>query len=128
MQISISTRHGHLSEATQEKLRAKAGKLVRFFERLTSIELIVDLKDQQSPKVDIKLSAEHKHDFVAHGNSDNLLGATDEALQKVEKQLRKYKKQVQQRHRNQEGRRYETVPETESETAGPEAVGDSESN
>ncbi len=108
MQINISTRHGHLSEATQEKLRAKANKLVRFFERLTSIEITVDLKEQQAPKVDIKLSAEHKHDFIANGESDNLLGATDKALQKVEKQLRKYKKQVQNRHRNQDGRRYET--------------------
>jgi ribosome hibernation promoting factor len=123
VQISISTRHGHLSDATQDKLKAKAGKLVRYFERLTSIELTIDLKDQQSPKVDIKLSAEHKHDFVAHGNADNLLGATDEAVQKVEKQLRKYKKQVQQRHRNQEGRRYEVVPET-----SPEAVVDPELN
>ena len=128
MQISISTRHGHLSEATQEKLKAKAGKLVRFFERLTSIELIVDIKDPQSPQVDIKLSAEHKHDFVAHGESDNLLGATDEALQKVEKQLRKYKKQVQHRHRNKDGRRYEAAQEAGPETAGPETVGDPESN
>ena len=126
MQINISTRHGHLSEATQDRLKAKAERLVRFFERVTFIELTVDLKDQQSPKVDVKLSTEHKHDFVAHSKSDNLLVAADEALQKIEKQLRKYKKQVQERHRNQDGRRYEVPPEEVSEAAEAEAVGDSE--
>lgn len=100
MQLSISTRHGHLSEPTQGKLKAKADKLSHFFERLSSIELIIDLGDQQLPKIDVKVSAEHKHDFLAHGEAENLLGAMDDAMHKIEQQLRKYKKRVQQRHRN----------------------------
>ncbi len=113
MQLSISTRHGHLSEPTQKKLKAKADKLNRFFERLTSIELTVDLKDQQSTKVDVKVSAEHKHDFMAHGESDNLLSAVDDALHKVEQQLRKYKNRVQQRSRNHDARHQDVAAEAE---------------
>jgi putative sigma-54 modulation protein len=105
VQLSISTRHGHLSEATQAKLRAKAEKLGRFFERLTSIEITVDLKDEQSPKVDVLVSAEHKHDFVAHEQADNLMAALDACVQKIEQQLRKYKERVQERHRNPDARR-----------------------
>lgn len=111
MQLSISTRHGNLSEATQDKLKAKADKLSRYFERLTSIELIVDLEDQQSPRIDVKVSAEHKHDFVAHSESENLLNALDVALHKIEQQLRKYKKRVQERHRNHDARRQESPVE-----------------
>ena len=111
MQLSISTRHGHLSEPTQEKLKARADKLNRFFERLTSIELTVDLKDQQKPKVDVKVSAEHKHDFMAHSESDTLLGAADDALHKIEQQLRKYKNRVQQRSRNHDARYQDALPE-----------------
>ena len=109
MQFSISTRHGTLSESTQNKLKSKTDKLSRYFERLTSIELIVDLEDQQSPEVDLKVSAEHKHDFVAHGESENLLGALDVALNKIEQQLRKYKKKVQQRHRSHDARHQEPI-------------------
>ncbi len=109
MQLSITTRHGHLTEATQAKLRAKAEKLGRFFERLTSIEVVVDLSDSQQPKVDLKVSAEHKHDFVAHEQGDSLLGAVEAACEKVEQQLRKYKERVQERHRNPEVRRQETA-------------------
>jgi putative sigma-54 modulation protein len=94
-----------LSEATQAKLRAKAEKLARFFDRLTSIEITVDLKDEQSPQVDVKVSAEHKHDFVAREQADSLMAALDACVQKIEQQLRKYKERVQERHRNPDVRR-----------------------
>ena len=74
MQVKISTRHGHLSDASQQNITAKAEKLLRIFDRITAIELTIDLKDSNSPRVDAKLSAEHKHDFVAHDQSDNLMG------------------------------------------------------
>lgn len=105
MQVSISTRHGHLSEASQEKLKAKAEKLARFFERIMSIEIVVDLSDEQNPKVDLNVSAEHKHDFVAHEQSESLMGALEACVQKIEQQLRKYKERVQERHRNPDARR-----------------------
>ena len=91
MQISISVRHGQLAESTQNKLKSKAEKLSRFFDRLMAIELVVDLQEEQHPIVEIMVSAEHKHDFVATGKSENLISATDSAVQKIEQQLRKYK-------------------------------------
>ena len=114
MQLSITTRHGHLSESTQAKLRTKAEKLHRIFDRLSAIELIVDLGDDQETRVDIKVSAEHKHDFVAHGTADNLLGAVDQAVHKTEQQLRKYKERVQERHRSQRQKHDGTVAAEEA--------------
>ena len=101
MQISVSTRHGHLSEATQEKLRAKAEKLVRIFDRLMSIEIVVDLKEEAKPKVDLQVSAEHKHDFVAREtDGTGVMAAFDQALHKMEQQLRKYKEKIQDHRRD----------------------------
>ena len=119
MQVSISMRHGHLGEASQEKLKAKAEKLARFFDRLMAIEVTVDLKNEQSPQVDIHVSAEHKHDFVAHAESSTLAGAFDGAVQKIEQQLRKYKERVQERHRNPQTRHQEVLL---GEPAGEEAI------
>jgi putative sigma-54 modulation protein len=99
VQIQISTRHGQLSEASQKKITAKAEKLLRIFDRLTAIAVVVDLTDEAKPKVDLQVSAEHKHDFVAHDQSENLMGSVDAAIEKVEQQLRKYKEKVQERHR-----------------------------
>ena len=117
MQIQISTRHGQLSEASQQKIAAKAEKLLRIFERLTAIEVIIDLTDEATPRVDLKVSAEHKHDFVARDQSDNLMGSIDTVVHRLEQQLRKYKEKVQERHRSTEPRRRDTPtrPEVEAE-------------
>lgn len=124
MQVSISTRHGHLSEASQEKLKAKAEKLARFFERIMSIEIVVDLSDSQQPKVDLNVSAEHKHDFVAHEQSESLLGAFDACVQKIEQQLKKYKERVVERHRNPDARRGADAVEAQAVAGEDEDDGD----
>jgi putative sigma-54 modulation protein len=116
VQVSISVRHGQLAESTQENLKSKVEKLSRFFYRLLGIEIVVDLQDEQSPVVEIMVSAEHKHDFVAKVKSGNLTSAADAASQKIEQQLRKYKEKLQQKHRNSQQRRPEVVAETETET------------
>jgi putative sigma-54 modulation protein len=115
VQIQVSTRHGHLSEATQQRVASKAEKLLRYFERMTIVEVVVDLKDNNRPRVDIQASAEHKHDFVAHDEASELMAAVDAAVQKMEQQLRKYKEKVQERHRNPDARRM-AEPEIEPNT------------
>ena len=109
VQVQISTRHGHLSDASQQKIAAKAEKLLRIFDRLTAIEIIVDLTDSNQPSVDAKVSAEHKHDFVAHDQSDDLMASVDAVMHRIEQQLRKYKEKVQERHRSSEPRRREVT-------------------
>ena len=98
MQIKISARHGHLSEATQQFIREKAQKLLHFFERIMLIEVTVDLKNDIK-LVEFLVSAEHKHDFVARENNADILAAVDLAVDKVEGQLRRYKEKVQDRRR-----------------------------
>lgn len=109
MQVNISVRHGHLSETSQDKIKAKVEKLARIFERLTAIEVTVDLENEAEPKIDVHVSAEHKHDFVATDRSASLLGSLDNVCHKLEQQLRKYKEKVQDRHRQSNPRRQETT-------------------
>jgi putative sigma-54 modulation protein len=89
-----------VSEATQEKITAKVEKLTRLFERISEITVTVDLEHRDAPSVDLRVSAEHKHDFVAAAKSEELMAALDMALHKLEQQLRKYKEKIQGRHRN----------------------------
>ncbi len=99
MQINISARHGHLSDASRAKITAKVEKLARLFERLSAIDVTVDLEHEQNPTVDVRVSAEHKHDFVAAEQSTSLMAALDGVIHKLEQQLRKYKEKVQDHHR-----------------------------
>lgn len=95
VQINISTRHGHLSEATREKINAKVEKLSRYFERLTAITVTVDLEHADDPTVELLVDAEHKHDFVATDRAGSLFASVDNVVQKVEQQIKKYKQRVQ---------------------------------
>ena len=113
VQINISSRHGQLSEATREKIKSKVEKLVRVFERLTAIEVTVDLAHRTNPEVDLRANAEHKHDFVATERSEELFVAVDNAVHKIEQQLRKYKEKVQDHHRNLDAHTHEVPAEPE---------------
>ena len=99
MQIKISTRHGNLSDETRQKITEKVEKLSRLFDRLSSVEVTVDLEHRDTPVVDLKASAKHKHDFVATNRSENLMGSVDQVVEKMEQQLRKHKEKIQDRHR-----------------------------
>ena len=98
MQIKISARHGHLADATQEFIREKAEKLTHYFQRLMMIEVTVDLKEDDK-LVEVLVSAEHKHDFVARERNNDILAAMDLVVDKLEGQLRRYKEKVQDRRR-----------------------------
>ena len=113
MQISISARHGQLSDESRATITEKLNKLTRFFDRISSIELTTDLSHDESPAVELLVSAEHKHDFVAHDQSDNLMSSVDTVMQKMEKQLRKYKEKIQEHHRGTKNTETPELPETE---------------
>ncbi len=98
MQIKISVRHGHLNDTAQQVIRGKAEKLLHLFDRLTMIEVTVDLQ-RDKKWVEFVVQAEHKHDFVAREGDKDVLAAVDLALEKLEGQLRRYKGKIQDHRR-----------------------------
>ena len=94
MQINVLARHGHLSPASQSKISAKVSRLQRYFDRLTALDVTVDLENHNLPLVEIIAKAEHFHDMVSHETSADLWRSVDGAVQKLEQQLRKHKEKV----------------------------------
>ena len=94
MQINVSARHGHLSPASQSKISAKVSRLQRYFDRLTALDVTVDLENHNLPLVEIIAKAEHFHDMVSHETSADLWRSVYGAVQKLEQQLRKHKEKV----------------------------------
>src|SRR6185436_19370772 len=113
-------RHGHLSEPTRSKITAKLEKLSRYFERLTAIDLTVNLEHEESPDVELRVSAEHKHDFRATDQAEDMMVAVDNVIHKLEQQLRKYKEKVQEHHRTPGLRQGPGGPPREAAPAGPD--------
>jgi putative sigma-54 modulation protein len=92
--IEISSRHGNLEPGQTQYLRDKADKLVKYFDRLMAVEVAVD-HGKHFWEVEIRASAEHKHDFFAKEEGPTPEAAMDSCVHKVEEQLRRYKEKVQ---------------------------------
>ena len=116
MQVNISIRHGQLTAESQAKIAAKTEKLARFHERLTAADVTIDLENSETPRVEVRVSAEKTPDFLAVDQSGSLMNSVDSTLHKLEQQLRKHKEKLTD-HRNR-GRR--AVQDVEREDEGEE--------
>jgi len=94
VQVNISTRHGHLSPESQETITEKVSKLTRLFERITAVEVTIDLEHSDKPSVELQVTAEKTEGFVATDTSESLLSALDSTIHKMEQQLRKHKEKL----------------------------------
>lgn len=94
MHIEISTRHGVLDPDQHTYLHEKAEKLLKYFDRIMAIEVAVT-HVKHAWEVEILVSAEHKHDFVAKEEGPNPQTAMDLCVHKIEQQLRRYKERLQ---------------------------------
>ena len=119
MQVKISVRHGHLSDAHQQQVREKAEKLLHYFSRLTMIDVTVDLQDPARKVIEFVAKSEHKHDFVAREGHVELLGALELAYDKVVHQIHRHKEKIQDHRRDRRDRPAGEVPEAPAADAGP---------
>jgi putative sigma-54 modulation protein len=94
VQIKISARHGALQPEEQAHLEDKAQKLLKYFGRLMAIEVEAEHR-KNDWLVEIFVSAEHKHDFIAREEASSPEAAMDACVHKIEHQLRRYKEKIQ---------------------------------
>lgn len=100
MQVKVSARHGHLSEANQKAVADKAENLLHFFDRLLMIEVTVDFLKNDDFLVEILAEAEHKHEFVGKGQAADLMVAVSGAKEKVKQQIKHHKERIQDHRRD----------------------------
>ena len=112
MQINISTRHGQLAQETKDKINLKMQRLDRFQERMTAVDVTVDLEHGDETHVEIRVSVERAKDFVSRTKGPELMGALDGAIHKLEEQLRRHKDKLVE-HRST-GRRT-VIPQNDDE-------------
>jgi len=102
VQVTVSARHGHLDDAIQSVLQEKAEGLLRYFDRLTSIAVTVDLHRDRADQVRVEVlaKAEHKHEFVADEPAGEVVVAFNAAADKIKQQIKHYKEKLQDHRRD----------------------------
>ena len=95
MQISLTGRHVSVTDSIKNYAKEKASKLLKFYDRIQSIEVILD-HDAGLNKVEIIVEAEHRNTFVAQESHEDMYAAVDLVVGKLERQLIRHK----ERHRD----------------------------
>lgn len=99
MQVAITCRHGNVADDVRDQINEKSQKLLKYFERVTAIQVTIDFVDDRVG-IEILVDAEHKHNFVAQTEGDDVLPTFDRTLHKMEQQIRKYKEKIQDHRRD----------------------------
>jgi putative sigma-54 modulation protein len=103
VQVAITCRHGSIQDDVRDYLTRKSEKLLTYFERVTAIGVTVDFESERMVgriRVEILVDAEHKHNFVAVDEGDDVVSTFDRAMGKMEQQIRKYKAKIQDHRRD----------------------------
>jgi putative sigma-54 modulation protein len=96
MQITVSGRHMGVSEALNSYCRQKAERLVRFFDRIQSIEVILEGRNGLH-FVEMIVHSDRAQPFVAREQHEDAYAAVDLMLDKVERQIRRHKEKLRNR-------------------------------
>jgi putative sigma-54 modulation protein len=84
-----------VTEALRNYAEQKANKLVRYYDLIQEIEVVLDA-NKDSTKVEMIVNAEHKGMFIAHHDQGDAYACIDGCVDKLERQLTDHK----ERHRN----------------------------
>lgn len=95
VQILVTARHGEITEEVKEYASRKAEKLLKYYDKIQEIEVILD-QDSSSPRVEIIVNAEHRNMFVASEVGEDYFAAIDLTVDKLSHQLTRHK----DKHRN----------------------------
>ena len=116
MNITITGRHVDITDAMKEHARACAEKLLKYFDHLTSIQVVMNIEGDLH-KAEIIASAPTHATIVAKAEEINdMYAALDEAARRAERQLLKFKEKLQDKHRAAASRQH-SKEEALSETA-----------
>ncbi|MBL8878317.1 MAG: ribosome-associated translation inhibitor RaiA [Phycisphaerales bacterium] len=96
MQVIVSGRHMGVSDALKSYCEEKAGRLTRFFDRIQSIEVVLDGHDGKH-EAKMIVHAEGADPFVAHENHSDPYAAVDILLDEIESQVRRHKERLRNR-------------------------------
>lgn len=96
MQITVSGRHMGISDGIRAYCEEKAGRLTRYYDRIQSIEVVLDGKAGEHT-AEIIVHSDGTPPFVATEAREDLHAAIDLLVDKMERQLTKHKEKLRNR-------------------------------
>ena len=86
MIVTVASRHMDVTPALKSFAEQKANKLLKYYDRIQEIEVIMDAA-KDTTRVEMIVNAEHKQMFIAHHEEADAYAAIDQCIDKLERQL-----------------------------------------
>jgi putative sigma-54 modulation protein len=96
MEVTVTGRHMGISESLKSYCREKAEKLIRFYDRIQLIEVILDGNNGQH-SAEMIVHTAGAQPFVAREVQEDAYAAVDLMLDKIERQIRRHKQKLRNR-------------------------------
>jgi putative sigma-54 modulation protein len=84
-----------LNQRLKDYIEEKSDRLSRFYDRIQKVDVVITM-DSGVTSVEMIVTADRGHTFVAHDGGADAFGPIDSVVDKMERQLRRHK----ERHRN----------------------------
>ena len=101
MQVRVTGRHMSVTEAMKAYAEEKSQRLIRFFDRIQEIRVVLDLEGGL-PMAEFIVDVERAADFIGRETHSDMYAAIDAVVDKLERQLRKHKERIKEHHRGRE--------------------------
>ena len=96
MIVTVASRHTEVTAPWKAYAEQKAGKLTKFFDRISEIEVVLD-HVSDTMKVELIVHAERNDRFVAHHTDADAYACMDACMDKMERILTDHKKKLRNR-------------------------------
>jgi putative sigma-54 modulation protein len=121
--VTVSSRHMDVTGPLKTFAEQKANKLVKYYDRIQEIEVVLDNSKGDKTNVEMIVNAEHKNMFIAHSDAGDAYASIDACVNNLERQLSDHKKKYRNR-KHPEGEDKRAMRESVAD--GGEAVGGGE--
>ncbi|MCA9243695.1 MAG: ribosome-associated translation inhibitor RaiA [Phycisphaerales bacterium] len=96
MQVTVSGRHMGVADDLKTYCVDKAQKLDRYYDRIQSVEVVIDGHDGHH-SAEIIVHTDGTHPFVASEDHEDAFAAFDLLMDKIERQIRRHKERLRNR-------------------------------
>jgi putative sigma-54 modulation protein len=93
MQINVKGKHLEITEAIDAYVRKKAERLTRYFDKVQSIDCVIE-KEHNGFHVEFIVDVEHHDDFIVNYRDADLYAAIDLAVDREARQLVEHKQRT----------------------------------
>ncbi|WP_432799205.1 ribosome hibernation-promoting factor, HPF/YfiA family [Poriferisphaera sp. WC338] len=94
MEVIVSGKHLDVTEPIREFAEEKANRLPKFYDRVSTVEVIIDKADSHTFDAEVIAHVDGAEHFVATGKNSDLYHCIDETVHKVERQLHDHKEKL----------------------------------